>query len=144
MSTINYEGLIEKIGQCCLTENSCGVCQKSSCLIGYCKQTLLGCLKQNSDFVDDGMVNIPYDDVRIYDTETIINALAHLLHECRNCNVYHDEECIINVVRSTFEIILLGEANDYNGSTLLYLNDIKGKNPVIAGRIFNAFQAIKK
>ncbi|BCJ96897.1 hypothetical protein acsn021_44660 [Anaerocolumna cellulosilytica] len=142
--SFNYDSLISQVQHCCLTENTCGKCQKEACLIGYCRQVLLTCIKQNGAMVDGGMEHIPFGDMRLYDDETIINALAYMLHECRNCNTYHSEECIINILRSTFEIILLGEAQEYKGSTLVYLNDIKSVNPEIADKIFQAFKEGKK
>lgn len=143
-TTINYEKLISQVGKCCLTEDSCGPCEKENCLIGYCKQSLLTCLKQKEEFLDAGMEKIPYDDIKVYDNDRIIQSLAFLLHQCRNCNVYHDEECIINIIRSTFEIILLGEVQEYKGSTLMYLNDIKSVNPAEAEKVLTAFQQVKE
>jgi hypothetical protein len=142
--SIDYNGLISEISECCLTEKSCGGCDKKVCLIGYSIDGVKTCLKEKSDFLEDGMEDIPYQDTKIYDTETVVNSLAALLHQCRNCNVYHDEECIINVVRSTFEIILLGETQEYRGSALMYLNDIKEVNQEVANSVFIAFGQRKK
>jgi hypothetical protein len=139
---MDLNGLIEEVGNCCLGEN-CGGCKKEQCLIGYCKKSLTSILKQQDEFVSDGMSQIPLHDTKIYENETIIEAIGFLLNQCRNCNVYHDEECIINIVRSSLEIILFGEFQEYKGSTLLYLNDIKNSNADIAGRVFTAFQARK-
>ncbi|WP_341878021.1 hypothetical protein [Defluviitalea saccharophila] len=145
MSTsINYEGLITQIQKCCLTEEICGECVKEKCLVGYCKKCLTTCLKSNDEFIDHGLDHIPYDDTRVYDDEVIIKALGFLLHQCRNCNAYHDEECIINIVRSAFEVILLGEPQEYKGSTFLYLNDIKNVNEEFSQKIFHAFDQIKE
>lgn len=142
-STIDFEGLISEVGKCCLGESACVVCQKEDCFIGYCKRVLTTSLKQSSDFIEGGMQELPYNDTKIYDNEPIIEAIGFLLNQCRNCNLYHDEECIINIVRSALEIILLGENQEYKGSTLLYLNDIKTVKSEMAGRIFAAFQNVK-
>lgn len=143
-NTINSEVLISEIGKCCLGKEVCEDCKKEECLIGYCKKSLMTFLKQNSEFIDGGMKEIPYGDTKLYDTEAVVQAIGSLLNQCRNCNVYHDEECIINIVRSALEVIALGEFQEYKGSTLLYLGDIKGVNPQIAEKIFAAFQNHKK
>ncbi|QNO13954.1 hypothetical protein HYG86_03800 [Alkalicella caledoniensis] len=142
-TNINYEGLISKIGDCCLTPSNCGSCKKGNCLIGYCRQSLTSCLRQQDDFLDGGLDQIPNNDMKVYDDDTVVSSLAYLLKQCRNCNLYHDEDCIINIVRSTYEIILFGEALDYKGSTLMYLNDMKSIDPSMADRVMIAFQNVK-
>ncbi|AKL94193.1 hypothetical protein CACET_c06830 [Clostridium aceticum] len=141
--TINFEHLIKEVTKCCLGEEQCSSCEKDTCLIGYCKKSLTTSLKQHNEFIDGGMEEIPYNDTKIYDDEMIVDTIGFLLNQCKNCNLYHDEECIINIVRSALEIILLGEAQDYKGSTLFYLGDIKNVNEEIADKIFQAFQCKK-
>lgn len=140
----DYEALIREISKCCLSENECSVCEKEACLIGYCKQGIITCLKQEDDFLDGAFEGIPYGDMKVYDNERLITTMAFLLHQCRNCSVYHDEECIINIVRASLEVILLGDAQEYRGSILMYLNDIKNVNEAIANDIFVAFQQSKE
>lgn len=143
-SSINYEKLISEVSNCCLGEEACGGCQNEKCLIGYCKDCLLKALKQGDDFIDGGVDNIPYFDVKVYDNETLIEAIGFLLNQCRNCNLYHDEDCIINIVRQCLEIIILGDSQDYKGSTFVYLNDIKSINSDIADRILESFNRRKE
>ncbi len=140
---LNVEGLIGEISNCCLGK-VCTSCHQEECLIGYCKKSLLTVLKQNNEFIDDGMQQIPLNDTKVYENDTVIDAIGFLLNQCRNCNVYHDDECIINIVRSSLEVILLGESHDYKGSTLMYLNEIKSRNEEMAGKIFASFSAKKQ
>lgn len=140
---INIDGLISEIGRCCLQETSCKQCKQERCLIGYCKKSLLAVLKNQNEFIDKGVEAIPYSDTKIYEPDSLIHAIGFLLNQCRNCNVYHDEECVINVIRSCLEVSLLGEHQDYRGSTLMYLGDIKAVNPEIANKILFAFQQTK-
>lgn len=142
MSThFNYDGLIQKVSACCLSEEQCGTCDKENCLIGYGKECLMSCIKNKSDYILHGMDNLPVQDTRVYDVDTVVQGIGYLLNQCRNCNLYHDEECLINIIRSIFEIILFGEAQDYMGSTLVYLNSIKTKNEELANKIYKAFQS---
>lgn len=142
--SIDFEGLISEVSRCCLGESECGECQKEGCFIGYCKKSLTTSLKQQNEFIDEGMSKLPYNDTKIYDDETMIDVIGYLLNQCKNCNLYHDEECIINIVRSALEIVLLGDVQEYKGSALVYLSDIKAINEELANKIFQAFQRRKK
>src|SRR5690554_6327054 len=101
------------MGKCCLTEEVCGACDKDLCLVGYCEQSLITAFKNQDEFIDNGMDGIPYDDTKLYDDEMIINTIGFILNQCKNCQLYHDEECIINIIRSSMEVALLGDYIDY-------------------------------
>lgn len=138
---MNIDGLISETGKCCL---HCSQCKQQNCLVGYCKKSLLAVLKNQSEFIEGAMSDIPYSDTKVYESDALAHCVGFLLNQCRNCNVYHDEECIINILRSCMEVILLGDYQDYKGSALLYLGDIKKVNPDIADKIFLAFQQTKQ
>ena len=87
---------------------------------------------------------MPYYDTRFYDEVDVVDTIGYLLNQCRNCNLYHDEACIINIIRSALEIILLGQAQEYKGSVLIYLNDIRKVNESVAEKIFEAFNLRKE
>lgn len=140
---VNVDGLINLVSQCCLGENVCGKCDTDNCLIGYCKKVLMTALKERTSFIDGGMDNLPNYDTKLYDEEDVVDAIGSLLNQCRNCNLYHDDNCIINVIRSALEIILLGEPVEFKGSVFVYLNDIKKVNPSIADKIYEAYQRRK-
>ena len=145
MTTIfDYDGLIKKVGQCCLTEEECGTCAKENCLIGYCKESILTCLKKQDGFLADGMANLPVADTKVYDPNAITQALGFLLHQCRNCYLYHDDDCLLNIIRSSLEIIIFGESLDFMGSALAYLNEIKDKNPEMAAKIAEVYQSLQE
>lgn len=140
---VNIDGLINEVSKCCLGERECGKCDTENCLIGYCKKILTLSLKQKNEFIDGGIDNLPYYDTKYYDEVYITDAIGYLLNQCRNCNLYHDESCIINIIRSALEIILLGEAEEYKGSVFVYLNDIREVNEEAADKIFEAFHRRK-
>lgn len=85
---------------------------------------------------------IPYEDTKLYDDERLIDAVAFIVNQCKNCQLYHDEECIINIVRSSMEILLLGDHMDYKGSNLLYFSDLSQRNKEISDKIYTAFKNI--
>ncbi|NLX61397.1 MAG: hypothetical protein GXZ06_02585 [Tissierellia bacterium] len=136
---INYNGLIEKVGKCCLSKEHCGTCIKDTCLVGYCEQSLLTALKNKDEYIDNGLEGIPYEDTKLYDEDKLVNAIAFILNECKNCQLYHDEDCIINIIRSSLEVALLGDYMDYKGSTLVYFKEVEEKNKELSQRIFKIF-----
>lgn len=136
---LDFNGLIEKVGKCCLSEDYCGTCSKESCLIGYCEQSLLTAFRNKDEYLDNGLEGIPYEDTKLYDEDKLVDAIAFILHECKNCQLYHDEDCIINIIRSALEIALLGDYLDYKGSTLIYFKDLEDKNKAISQRVFKIF-----
>jgi len=69
---------------------------------------------------------------KLYDEEDPINAIAFILNECKNCQPYHDDQCVINIIRSCMEIALLGYYLEYKGSTFIYFADLNDKNKEIA------------
>lgn len=133
---VNFNKLINSLGKCCLTENACGSCKKSKCLIGYSKECLIGCLKNQVTYVMDGQANIPLADGKVYDNHDLVDAISDTLMQCKNCKENHFENCIINVLRNCYEILLFGEIQEYKGSTLLYINDIRNENEDIANEVF--------
>ncbi|MBU5436510.1 hypothetical protein KQI42_00740 [Tissierella sp. MSJ-40] len=139
---IDFNGLIKEVGKCCLTEKNCGTCYKEECFIGYCEQCLITCLKNQDEFIDEGIDNIPYEDTKIFDEELIISAIAFALKQCKNCQLYHDEECIINIVRSALEVALIGEHLDYKGSNFIYFSDLQAKNKDIAQKVYDTFKSL--
>lgn len=141
---IDFNGLIETVGKCCLSEKTCGTCQKDNCLVGYCKQSLLTSFKQKDEFIDGGMDHIPYADTKLYDEETLINTIGFILNQCKNCQLYHDEECIINIIRSSMEVALLGDHTEYKGSTLMYFSDLGNRNKEMSQKIYAAFKQVNK
>lgn len=138
---IDYEGLIKEIEKCCL---QCDQCDMDACLIGYCKKNLMTALKNNDDFIPNGLAGLPYGDVKVYQEDAIVNFVGFLLNQCRNCHLYHDEDCIVNLVRSALEVILVGEPREYGGSNVKYLSELQRAHPELAAKVLQAFQSRKK
>lgn len=143
MKNINYDSLIEVVSNCCLKETNCESCQKEKCLIGYAKKSIMYALKNNEEFIDEGLEGLPIYDVKTYDEEIALRSIGKMLKQCKNCNVYHDEDCIINIVRSALEIIIFGENHEYEGSVLMYLKSISNHDKEIALKIKEHFDAVK-
>ncbi|MGN9165366.1 hypothetical protein ACTNDY_08860 [Tissierellaceae bacterium HCP3S3_D8] len=139
---LDFNGLIKKVGDCCLTEENCGTCCKEECFIGYCEQCLVTCLKNQDEFIDNGVDNIPYADTKVFEEEFIISAIAFVLKQCKNCQMYHDDDCIINIVRSALEVSLIGEYLEYRGNNFMYFSDLQTKDKDIAKKVYDTFSLL--
>ncbi|AWZ48527.1 hypothetical protein C3495_06720 [Clostridiaceae bacterium 14S0207] len=140
---INFNSIIKNLGNSCLTEERCNTCNKEKCLIGYSKKCINGCFKNDVTYVESGFENIPSIDTKIYEQQDIIAGISDILKQCRSCKENHYDNCIINVLRSCYEIILFGEHQEYSGSALVYLNKIKDINEEIGDKIFQQYMSIR-
>lgn len=136
---INFSRLVDKLSPCCLSENECGVCERETCLVGYGTECIKKCMINKVTYVVDGYDNIPITDTRIYDKEYIMDGVVDILKTCKSCKENHFENCIVNILRSCYEVILLGEEKDYKGSAFVYLNELKETNPEIADILFKKY-----
>lgn len=128
---------MKNVGNSCLTTDSCGTCKLKTCLIGYSKICIANSLKEKVTYVIDGQANIPLADGKIYDKSYLTDSIADLLKQCKNCDKDHFENCLVNVLRNCYEILLFGDIQPYKGSTLLYLNHIKSLNSNLSTEIFS-------
>lgn len=139
---VNYGLLLRDIETACMTEDVCGSCQKENCLIGYTKKCITDSLKNKVTYIENGVQNIPHD-MRAFETAPALDAIAHILRQCKSCEDDHFEDCLINVIRSCYEIITLGDAQQYKGSIFMYLNEVEMQFPEHAAAILKEFQANK-
>lgn len=139
---VNYNVLLEDIEQNCLTEDVCGLCKKKNCLIGYTKACINDSLKTKMTFVENGVNNIPHD-LRSFEKRAALEAVAHILRQCKSCEEDHFEDCMVNVIRSCYEVIAFGEPQEYQGSIFMYLSAIQNDFPEEAAHILEVFQSYK-
>lgn len=137
----NYFSLFKDLGNVCMSEGVCGSCNEEHCLTGYAKLCVSKCYKGGISYVAEGFNNIPYNDLKGgYDEEYLLKGIAHLLHQCRSCNENHYADCLLNVVRSCYEIILFGESQPYNGSAFAYLMKLQDKHPERAALVLEEYK----
>lgn len=126
---LNAELVGNDLENCCRNESICGQCQKGNCIIGYGKQCIGNYKREPQKEVLNGMGNIPTTDFKLFDEIELETAIAHILKECKDCKEDHTEDCIINVIRSCYEVGLLGDVQPYEGSALQYLMYLKTNFP---------------
>lgn len=142
---INFMEIFKDLGTVCMTENVCGKCKGKECLIGYAKEAAAKCRVNEITYVPEGYKNIPLVDLKGgYDKVDTLHAMAHLLNQCRSCKEDHFENCIINVVRSCYEVVALGEERPYEGDALTYLMKLQAEYPEAAAIIMEEYKRVKK
>jgi len=122
---MNFNLVLKDLGSICL---KCDSCSKGECIIGYAKDCITRCVKDNVTYVIDGFKNIPLSDIKSYDQEKLIIAIADILHLCSSCRENHYENCIVNILRSCYELDLFGEFQEYNGSSVGYIIKLNHTN----------------
>lgn len=115
---MNFNLVLKDLGSICL---KCSECSKNECIIGYAKNCITDCVKNNVTYVMDGFKNIPIADIKSYEQEKLIVGIADILHLCGSCKEHHYENCIVNIIRSCYELDLFGEFQEYNGSAVNYI-----------------------
>ena len=138
---VNFSKVVDNLCACCLSEDVCGECESSKCLISYGKDCLKYCMINKATGVLAGHKNIPLLDTKLYDQETVIDGIVDILKTCKSCREDHFENCIINIIRNCYEIILTGQEQEYKGSVLLYLNSLKEIDSNLADKIFEKFNS---
>lgn len=138
---LNLQEIFEDLGNICKTEKVCGKCAGKECLVGYSKVCAAKCRTSELTYVMEGMKNIPPADIRGgYDEYNVLHAISHLLLQCRSCKENHFENCIINVIRSSLEVLEFGEEQAYEGNPLSYmikLQQLDGEKAAIIAEEYN-------
>lgn len=143
-SELNYDAVITDLGKSCMSEQVCGTCTHDDCIIGYAKRCITQCFKEENTYVQDGAENIPLTDFKVFDTEQLEEAIAHILKQCKSCKEYHFDNCVINIIRNCYEVGLFGETQKYEGSAFRYLNQIHNSHPEIANSIIEFFHGTEE
>ena len=136
---INFNVLIDSLSNCCLGKSICGKCENEKCLIGYCKKVIVISLKENKTVIEEKLNQIPFSDFKIFDQVATKEAIGTILVQCKNCDLKHDEDCVINLLRSSCEVIIFGNFQEYNGNSINYIKSISKINKIIATQIYDMF-----
>lgn len=130
------------IRQMCLTEDVCGTCKDMECLVGFARNMIGKAKKMDSDKIPGAHKELPLVDLKgSYDPYTTMEAIAHSLQQCRSCKEAHNPDCLVNLIRSCYEIILLGNERPYTGSTFAYLTKLAEIEPEKAAYISQVYQS---
>ncbi|MCH4190685.1 MAG: hypothetical protein LKF52_00115 [Butyrivibrio sp.] len=102
-------------------------CRGEECMIGFAKISTHECIEKNQDAMPERFEKLPSSDIRgDYDEFDVLHGIAHLLNQCHSCKKDHSESCILNIVRSCYEVIEFGDSQIYEGSPLEYMVKVSG------------------
>lgn len=139
---LNADLIENDLEHCCRSEAVCGQCRGKSCNIGFAKKCISDYKRAPQKEVPDGTEGIPITDFRTFDEVELETAIAHILKECKDCKEDHTENCIINVIRSCYEVSLIGDTHPYEGSTIQYLMFLKEHYPDQAACIADIYKSL--
>jgi hypothetical protein len=140
-SIFDMNEISKDLSNICLQEK---VCAGKECLIGYSKYCVAQCNQKDLSYVENGMKEIPLTDMRGgYDDTEVLHAIAHLLAQCHSCKNDHNDNCILNIVRSAYEVIAFGEEQEYGGNPLAHLMKLSQLNPEKGAIVLEEYNRIK-
>ena len=137
---INVQSIKKSVEGCC---DECGTCQGKNCLIGFAKLVVDYATVKKALAIPNGLKLVPTGDFKNYDPEQISAALATINKECKNCMDSHEDNCIINVTRSSLEVALLGDHVPFSGNPLSYVMSLSEINAEMGAKVMGYYRAIK-
>ncbi|WP_167958781.1 hypothetical protein [Anaerosporobacter faecicola] len=131
-------------------ENTCDCttcdlsCATSNCAMAFAKDYREKCLAAKAKGIGISTDDIPSLDTKHYEQDEITTGVALMLTLCHDCNSDHTDDCVINVVRSCYEVAGLGEIVEYPGNTVAYLMNLGKTHKELAQEVMLKYQALKK
>lgn len=140
---INFVSVKNAVENCCRHGAECSTCQGKDCLIGFAKivSEYANCKKALS--IPDGIKLVPTRDYKLYDADMVATALASINNECKNCMDNHDDNCVVNIIRSSLEVALFGEHVEFTGNPLIYVMNLSKINPTLGDKVMQEYRALK-
>lgn len=140
---VNLPYIKKTIENCCRSKYGCEPCEGKACLIGFAKIVSTYAEEKKALAIPGGLKLIPKQDFKVYDTEEVAHALAVINLECKNCSDNHDDNCIINIMRSSLEIALMGENVEFTGSPLAYVMNLSKVNADLGNKVMDYYNELK-
>lgn len=75
--------------------------------------------------------------------ECLIGYSKYCVAQCHSCKNDHNDNCILNIVRSAYEVIAFGEEQEYGGSPLAHLMKLSQLNPEKGAIVLEEYNRIK-
>ena len=128
---------------CCRGDVSCDSCSGKQCLIGFSKIVADYAGVKKTLVIPNGIKMVPSGDFKTYEVDDVARALAIINIECKNCMDNHDDNCIVNIVRSSLEVALTGDHLEFTGNPLMYLMSLTRLNQELGGKVMTYYNALK-
>lgn len=143
MKEINVPFIKGAVENCCRGDLECAACQGKECLIGFAKLVSEYAGSKKVLSIPNGLKMVPIKDYKIYDQNIVATALAVINYECKDCQDNHDDNCVINIIRSSLEVTLLGEHVDFTGNPLAYVMSLARINAEIGEKVMQEYRLLK-
>lgn len=141
--TINIPNIKKTIEKCCRSGSGCESCEGKSCLIGFAKIVCSYADQKKMLAIPGGLNLVPKEDFKVYEVDDIACALAVISLECKNCMDNHDDNCVINIMRSSLEVALLGEHVEFKGGSLNYIIALTQIKPELGNKVMEYYNMLK-
>ena len=140
---LNVVGIKEALAVCCKGESECSSCQGKACLIGFAKLVADYANAKKTLAIPNGIKMVPVSDFKNYESDDVARALAIINVECKSCMDNHDDNCVINIIRSSLEVSLFGQYIDFAGNPLNYLVQLVNLSAENGNKVMLAYRSLK-
>ncbi|WP_025642596.1 TMEM165/GDT1 family protein [Schnuerera ultunensis] len=128
--------LKEAVDDICLGEGICGKCSGKDCIIGYTKRLLQDARDKEQYYVEE-KANLSKFATKNFDKTKVIEALSLIIADYMEYGMIKDEEFIVNQVKDSLELILLGRNIRFDGDLPKYIRHIKRINYSVGKNLEN-------
>lgn len=140
---LNIPSIKSYLESCCHSEVNCGSCVGKQCLVGFAKIISDYAAIKKTLTIPNGIKMVPFQDFKVYETNNVAMALAAINLECKNCMDNHDDNCVVNIIRSSLEVALLGQYVDFSGNPLSYLMSLIQRNDEVGKQVMAHYNEFK-
>lgn len=140
---VNITSIKKILDSCCHGEETCEVCAGKQCLIGFAKIVSEYAAVKKTLVIPNGIQLVPVQDFKLYETDDVAMALAVINLECKNCMDNHDDNCIVNIIRSSLEVALTGQHIDFAGNPFTYIMSLTRLNAGLGNKVLQYYHSLK-
>lgn len=137
--THNMQEVVEDL---CLGTGNCGKCEGQYCIIGYTKKILENEIK-NEEYITCEDYEVFSESLKKnFKRDKVIDGLRLTIDCLKEQPKEYKDNLVINKVRNVFEMLLLGETLNYEGSLEKYFKVLEEKDAKLASEIKSNFKKI--
>jgi putative Ca2+/H+ antiporter (TMEM165/GDT1 family) len=128
--------LNKAVEQICLGEEKCGKCSGKECVIGYTKYLLKNARDKEQYYIEK-KVDFTKLINKNFNKDEVIEALSLIIADYVKFGVVENDKFIINQIKDSLELILIGKTFKFEGSLSKYLEHIKKTDTIIGENLEN-------
>ena len=141
MAGVDFIKIEESVNNCCL---KCEDCSGKKCLVGFPKGIVSYVNETHEKRYPNAIKAIPTKDMKIFEESAVVDGIAELLVQCRECGADHDKDCVINTIRASLERAAFGDnLEDFKGSPLMHIMELSTENKRLGDKILASYKEKK-